>query len=223
MALPTRNTQLNEIADIDTFYNGGKGSGNFGHSGRPGEVGGSAPSGSGMSGKGDSKADIEKEIAETEDELFAVQDELQDEYQWGGNAGTAVLAHLESREEELQQKLGELVDKQKKQQKDSEVSKAKAEREEHIKQIDKILGSEKITEGKTKAEDDKNYKKLEKDAREIKRILAKEKSRENFGQDEIRKLKDKYSDYMSGNWSTIERFKRIVDDLEDWADNYQNY
>ncbi|MBQ9160849.1 MAG: hypothetical protein IJ122_05960 [Methanobrevibacter sp.] len=104
-----------------------------------------------------------------------------------------------------------------------EISKAKAEREEHIKQIDKIIGSEKISEGRTKAEDDKNYKKLEKDVREIKKILTKEKSRENFGQDEIRKLKDKYSDYMSGNWSTVERFKTLIRDFEDWADNYQNY
>lgn len=41
MALPIRNTKTTEIAGLDTFYNGGKGSGNFGHSGRPGEVGGS--------------------------------------------------------------------------------------------------------------------------------------------------------------------------------------
>ena len=47
MALPTKHTKLNEIESLDTFYNGGKGSGNFGHSGRPGEVGGSSSSGSG--------------------------------------------------------------------------------------------------------------------------------------------------------------------------------
>lgn len=41
MAQPIRNIMINEIAEIDTFYNGGKGSGNFGHKGRPGEVGGS--------------------------------------------------------------------------------------------------------------------------------------------------------------------------------------
>ena len=49
MALPTRHTQLNEIADFNTFYNGGPGSGNFGHAGRPGERGGSSSGGSGIS------------------------------------------------------------------------------------------------------------------------------------------------------------------------------
>lgn len=47
MALPSKNVRLNEIADFDVFRNGGKGSGNFGHLGRPGEVGGSASSGGG--------------------------------------------------------------------------------------------------------------------------------------------------------------------------------
>lgn len=54
MGLPIKNTKLNTIEGIDTFYNGGKGSGNFGHSGRPGKVGGSAPSGSGSSQSGSS-------------------------------------------------------------------------------------------------------------------------------------------------------------------------
>lgn len=53
MALPIRNTKTTEIAGLDTFYNGGKGSGNFGHSGRPGEIGGSG------SGKGGGKIDKE--------------------------------------------------------------------------------------------------------------------------------------------------------------------
>ena len=46
MALPTKITKINSSENLDTFRNGGKGSGNFGHSGRPGEVGGSAPAGS---------------------------------------------------------------------------------------------------------------------------------------------------------------------------------
>lgn len=41
MAQPTKQAKQNEIAGLDTFRNGGKGSGNFGHRGRPGEVGGS--------------------------------------------------------------------------------------------------------------------------------------------------------------------------------------
>lgn len=36
------------LAEIEKMINGGKGSGNFGHSGRPGEVGGSAGAGGGM-------------------------------------------------------------------------------------------------------------------------------------------------------------------------------
>ena len=42
MATPTKHTMLNKIEGLDTFYNGGKGSGNFGHSGRPGKIGGSS-------------------------------------------------------------------------------------------------------------------------------------------------------------------------------------
>lgn len=54
MALPIRNTKTTEIAGLDTFYNGGKGSGNWGHSGRPGEVGGS---GSGKGGASQTVSD----------------------------------------------------------------------------------------------------------------------------------------------------------------------
>lgn len=62
MALPTRNIQLNEIANIDTFYNGGKGSGNFGHAGRPGERGGSG------SGKGSSSSEKKTPYPKYKDE-----------------------------------------------------------------------------------------------------------------------------------------------------------
>ena len=41
MAQPIRQVKSNEIAELDTFYNGGEGSGNFGHAGRPGKRGGS--------------------------------------------------------------------------------------------------------------------------------------------------------------------------------------
>lgn len=63
MALPIKNAKLNTIEEIDTFYNGGKGSGNFGHAGRPGEVGGSSSSGS--SGAGQSE--IDKKIERAKD------------------------------------------------------------------------------------------------------------------------------------------------------------
>ena len=41
MALPIKIIKLNSSENLETFRNGGKGSGNFGHAGRPGEVGGS--------------------------------------------------------------------------------------------------------------------------------------------------------------------------------------
>lgn len=60
MAIPIKQVKTNEIADLDTFYNGGKGSGNFGHSGRPGEVGGSGKGTEGLSSK---KSEIKLEQA----------------------------------------------------------------------------------------------------------------------------------------------------------------
>ena len=46
----------NRLQELETQINGGKGSGNFGHAGRPGEVGGSAPEGSGGVSAKDAKA-----------------------------------------------------------------------------------------------------------------------------------------------------------------------
>ena len=51
----------NKLDEVEEVLNGGKGSGNFGHKGRPGEVGGSASEGSSIKGQAgiysDSKAD----------------------------------------------------------------------------------------------------------------------------------------------------------------------
>lgn len=55
MALPSRygiDKNMNSMEGLSAYENGGKGSGNFGHSGRPGEVGGSGDGGGGFS-KGD--------------------------------------------------------------------------------------------------------------------------------------------------------------------------
>lgn len=95
-------------------------------------------------------------------------------------------------------------------------------RKANVEKIDKIIGTEKIKQGADKKADDANYKKLQSDISKIKKILSTEKSRENFGQEEVRKLRDKYSDYMSGNWTVVERFRRAVDDFDDWASNYEN-
>ena len=65
MALPTKHTMLNKIEGLDTFYNGGKGSGNFGHSGRPGKIGGSGD-GSELSSKRSFEADDRKDAKTAE-------------------------------------------------------------------------------------------------------------------------------------------------------------
>ena len=235
MALPSKygiDKKTNSMEGLSAYENGGKGSGNFGHVGRPGEIGGSASEG-GATGLAKAK-EIAKDDKQWQKLLGDIAERAEQIKSDTGGRGTleGTLAY-----EKIPKKIIDTLDltnnpTSSQAQAIAEVlakegitgkpEKAKTEREEHIKQIDKIIGSEKITEGKTKAEDDKNYKKLEKDIREIKKILAKEKSRENFGQEEIRKLRDKYSDYMSGNWSVTERFQRSMRDFEDWADNYVN-
>lgn len=62
-----------KIENLERLLNGGKGSGNFGHSGRPGEVGGSAPSGSsGSVSSGNLRARLKGTDLEnfTDDELL---------------------------------------------------------------------------------------------------------------------------------------------------------
>lgn len=66
MALPIKTNNQYGWAHIEE--NGGKGSGNFGHAGRPGEVGGSAPSGS-SSANYESKSQSESEIRDRIEEL----------------------------------------------------------------------------------------------------------------------------------------------------------
>ena len=75
--------------------NGGPGSGNFGHSGRPGQIGGS--------GKGDGKSDIDKRIAEAQYRLYSIQDDITAEEDFGGD-----LSHLLSIEQEAQEELKQL-------------------------------------------------------------------------------------------------------------------
>lgn len=62
----------NKLSKLEVILNGGKGSGNFGHSGRPGKIGGS---GKGDSGDGKSKptkeASSEKEFDSSKSELYS--------------------------------------------------------------------------------------------------------------------------------------------------------
>jgi len=50
---------------------------------------------------------------------------------------------------------------------------------------------------------------LEKDIEYCKRKLIRQGVRENFGQKEVRKLRDKYGD------------SKLIDDFEDWCMNYE--
>ena len=78
MALPSKEVKNNEIAGLDTFYNGGKGSGNFGHEGRPGKRGGSG-NGQGKSSKTDTRTKTEKALDSNFKEQYAI--DYPDDYQ----------------------------------------------------------------------------------------------------------------------------------------------
>ena len=61
MALPSKysvDKKINSMEGLSAYENGGKGSGNFGHAGRPGERGGSSSSGFGKSRESGEKEDI---------------------------------------------------------------------------------------------------------------------------------------------------------------------
>lgn len=65
MALPTRygiEKKINSMEGLSAYENGGKGSGNFGHAGRPGKVGGSSSSGSYVSSQSQSKTDEDENL-----------------------------------------------------------------------------------------------------------------------------------------------------------------
>ena len=69
-------------------------------------------------------------------------------------------------------------------------------------------------------ETDIAYRKFERD---IEKSVAKLRGREcceNFGDEEIRKIKDKWSDYLSGNWSVVGRFVERLKQFENWCYNY---
>lgn len=75
MALPSKygiDKNMNSMEGLSAYENGGKGSGNFGHAGRPGERGGSSRSASTTArlARGDKVADAEREARELESELI---------------------------------------------------------------------------------------------------------------------------------------------------------
>ena len=83
MALPTKVNNQYGWANIEE--NGGKGSGNFGHAGRPGEVGGSSSGGSSYSPKHQKEGRIRDAIAKSimgqkklQDQAKIVQEDIED-------------------------------------------------------------------------------------------------------------------------------------------------
>ena len=223
----TYNEIKTKIEKLEVLVNGGKGSGNFGHAGRPGKKGGSAPEAS-------SKITIPKTILDayaTSSSRFSDPDKMKVEITPKGNLHLMYdgkdVATIGGEKysydilEDLREQ-GVIEDKEEASQMEMDSIEKALLRLENEKKIDKIIGTEKIKQTDDKKTDDANYKKLQSDISKIKKVLSTEKSRENFGQEEVRKLKDKYADYMSGNWNVTERFRRAVDDFDDWASNYEN-
>lgn len=104
MALPSNygiEKNRNSMAGLSAYENGGPGSGNFGHAGRPGKRGGSGKGGA-VSSTGDS-ADLDRKIKEAERRLYDIQDEIDGEADFGGDT-----SHLESLEVEAQEELRQL-------------------------------------------------------------------------------------------------------------------
>lgn len=67
--------EINGFGQLGTLCNGGRGSGNFGHAGRPGKVGGAAPSGSGGGSYGrlgDDFEKVDKRVQDTMTELASI-------------------------------------------------------------------------------------------------------------------------------------------------------
>lgn len=111
MALPSRygiDKKINSMEGLSAYENGGKGSGNFGHSGRPGEVGGSSSGGVNL----DKAKEVVKKMGEElrkkspvrkQDEWFVTIQEIEDEYKKRGaemdeNAGEVESAIYETGE-----------------------------------------------------------------------------------------------------------------------------
>lgn len=106
MAIPIKQAKINEIAGLNVFYNSGKGSGNFGHAGRPGKRGGSG-SGSGVSSKEEEKKAAIKEAYDLTAERYALGRErgrLMSEYM-------DVMYRSDERSVERKAKLGKKIDK----------------------------------------------------------------------------------------------------------------
>lgn len=69
-------------------------------------------------------------------------------------------------------------------------------------------------------ETDIAYRKFERDIDRAVAKLSGRKCCENFGDKEIREIGDKWSDYLSGNWSVVGRFVERYNQFKNWCYNY---
>lgn len=139
MALPSSygiEKNRNSLEGLKAYENGGKGSGNWGHAGRPGEVGGSAPSGSSSASIGapesSSQSTIGKRFARKArvQELRDAWSEM-DDYEAEGRAEEAY--RLAEAEDEVKSELEVKRGKRKKRAKDTPGKKETLEAEEEWK------------------------------------------------------------------------------------------
>lgn len=92
MALPSKygiDKKINSMEGLSAYENGGKGSGNFGHSGRPGEVGGSSSGGIDLAKAKEASAKVGEELRKAnpvrkQDEWFVDMQEVEKEYKERG-------------------------------------------------------------------------------------------------------------------------------------------
>lgn len=67
------------------------------------------------------------------------------------------------------------------------------------------------------------YAQFDRDINKAVAKLSKQKSHENFGDKEIRVIKDKWNDCLCGNWQFVKPFVERLRSFESWCDNYTNY
>lgn len=67
-----------------------------------------------------------------------------------------------------------------------------------------------------------NIAHLKRDIAKQKAKLSKKRIHENFGQNEVRALQDRFSNLLSDYWSDdSNEARRLLRDFEDWATNYE--
>ena len=69
-----------------------------------------------------------------------------------------------------------------------------------------------------KNESNISIKNMKKDIEKAKNKLKKSKMKENFGEDEVRKIKDKYASLMTEYYA---KYSYLISSFEDWCATYE--